>query len=401
MAIESTAINDLIAGLQSKPLERDSQDWLFGERDDATEIDTRHEDNATSPFDRSPPVGSVPQPFGALPFAAQAFTMPQAFDYPLHRPSSPTSHVRVTDWSGIAKKLALPIGLFSIVIVLLGVYVAKSDEADGATPKPKVVAAAAAPEAKPVAAPALAPIEEANVEPPAVEAPQADVAKADETQVVVAVEVSAVEVPAVEAPKPEAATVEAPKVEAPKVEAPKVEAPVTVDPGSPASRFLATTAEPTIPTVAAKAAKAAPAPQTVANLPPAKPIAKTVAKPTKKSIAQARAEKRAAANRAAKASVAAAKARKKQVAAVDDEDEADQPTKPTKATGKGFLQISSTPAMDVWVDGRNSNAQTPVRIILLAGKHKVTLFDKDHAKAKSFEIEIKPDETTKVVKNYQ
>ena len=57
--------------------------------------------------------------------------------------------------------------------------------------------------------------------------------------------------------------------------------------------------------------------------------------------------------------------------------------------------------MEVWVDGRNSNAQTPVRIILLAGKHKVTLFDKEHAKAKSFEIEIKPDQTTKVVKNYQ
>ena len=57
--------------------------------------------------------------------------------------------------------------------------------------------------------------------------------------------------------------------------------------------------------------------------------------------------------------------------------------------------------MEVWVDGRNSNAMTPVRIRLLAGKHKVTLFDKQRAKARSFEVRIQPDETTKITKNYE
>jgi hypothetical protein len=192
-----------------------------------------------------------------------------------------------------------------------------------------------------------------------------------------------------------------------------------IEPGTPAARFLAASpVEPTIPTVAAKPA---PAPTAVAGLnlaktAPAKPTAApATAKaapataPTKvarKSAAQIRAEKRAAAKAAAKASTTAAKARsQKRIAARDDadDDEDDAPVakKPAAAKGKGVLQIASTPAMEVWVDGRNSKAQTPVRIILLAGKHKVTLFDKEHGgKARTFEIEIRPDETTKVSKSY-
>jgi hypothetical protein len=186
-------------------------------------------------------------------------------------------------------------------------------------------------------------------------------------------------------------------IEAPAAESPKPEA-VAVEPGSPASRFLGTSAEPTIPTVAPKAA---PAPQTVPDLRApavaATPMTKA-ARPAKKSAAQLRAERRGAAKRAVK-SVAASKARtKKRVAVADDEDAEKNAPRPN---GKGVLSIASTPSMEVWVDGRNSNAKTPVKIILLAGKHKVTLFDKQKAKAKSFEIEIKPDATTKVVKNYE
>jgi hypothetical protein len=419
MAIESTAINDLIAGLQQRPLQRDSDDWLFGERDDATEIDTSREDKATSPFDRSTPaVVSLPRSFVRQPAAA--------IDYALNRPSSPTTHVR-PNWPSIAKKLALPIGLFSIFVVLLGVYFAKSDgkrvEAKSIAPASveskqaiKVVAAVApAPAAATVVPIDEPPVEgvkvEATVEEvtaaPQVEAPQVEAPQVEAAQVA-APQVAAPQVaaPQVAAPKVAAPKVAAPKVAAPKVEAPKVEPPVaaapapSVEPGSPASRFLGNGVEPTIPTVAPKAA---PAPQTVPNLAPPKPTAAPVAaKPAVTSTAKTvskRAEKRATAKRAAKASLAVSKARsKRQVATASDDEEEETPAKPK---GKGVLSIASTPAMEVWVDGRNSNAQTPVRIILLAGKHKVTLFDKQHAKAKSFEIVIKPDETTKVVKSYQ
>jgi hypothetical protein len=86
---------------------------------------------------------------------------------------------------------------------------------------------------------------------------------------------------------------------------------------------------------------------------------------------------------------------KKAVAAADD----DENPLAGKPAGKGILQLSSSPAMTVWVDGRNSGAETPVKIRLLAGKHKVTLFD--NGKARSFDVEIKPDTTTKITKNYE
>src|SRR5262245_60619715 len=90
MAIESTAINDLIAGFQQRPLQRDSNDWLFGERDDATEIDSGNEEKATTPFDRATP---LPQPFAHQPaFVQQPAFMQQpapALDA-LYRSPSPT-----------------------------------------------------------------------------------------------------------------------------------------------------------------------------------------------------------------------------------------------------------------------------------------------------------------------
>ena len=180
-------------------------------------------------------------------------------------------------------------------------------------------------------------------------------------------------------------------------------------PGSPASRFLAPA--PVETTIKATAEKPAPAPTAVPDLPAAsatetivqapKPAAKAAAKQVakKKSARQLRAEKRMAKLRTNKKSVAAAPAA--------DDDEADAPARKRAmpaadpSGGKGILSIASTPAMEVWVDGRNSKAMTPVRIKLLAGKHKVTLLDKQSAKARSFDVVIKPDETTKVAKSYE
>lgn len=391
MAIESTAINDLISGLQRKPLQRDSDDWLFGERDDlfaepadATQIDPHHEDKSTTPFDKATPasfeIPSLPRPAsGTQP---PSFGQPaHGFDYPVLRSQSPTSHVRIPNWTGIAKRLALPIGLFSIVIVLLGVYFAKTEDS-----KPTTIAASVKTEES--KSTQLAAVQPAAPDPAAADAKPAPAPVAPPAPA---------SAPAVSVTPIEAATAEPPKPEA-----------VEVEPGSPASRFLGTSAEPTIPTVAPKAA---PAPQSVPDLrapavaeksvvraepPVAKPAAKA-ARTAKKSAAQLRAERRAAAKRAAKASVAASKARgKRRVATAGDHEK-----NAARPTGKGVLSIASTPSMEVWVDGRNSNAKTPVKIILLAGKHKVTLFDKQKAKAKSFEIEIKPDATTKVVKSYE
>src|SRR5690242_18890464 len=124
MAFESTAINDFIAGVNQRPLEREPNDWLFGERDDATQIDASGAEPSTTPFDRRTPAGT------ALP--AQSFGRVPAADYPAYRPQSPTKHVRMTDWASIAKRLALPIGMFCIVVAAVGVYVAKTDESKAA-----------------------------------------------------------------------------------------------------------------------------------------------------------------------------------------------------------------------------------------------------------------------------
>ena len=140
MAFESTAINDLISGQQRQPLLREHQDdWLFGtpddmfaERGDPTQIDPSQEDTSTTPFDKATPLP-------AATAAASPYPRVRMLDYP-QRSQSPTTHVRLSRWSSVGKKIALPIGLFSIVIVLLGVYFAKTDEATSA-PALKVAAA--------------------------------------------------------------------------------------------------------------------------------------------------------------------------------------------------------------------------------------------------------------------
>lgn len=367
MAFESTAINDLVAGLQQRPLVRESSDWLFGEsegglfeeRADATQIEPQVP--AAPDVDPMRAV-ALPRPFAQMPMPATATAVAR------HRSS--TTQVHHIDWRGIAKKLALPVGVVSIISVALGVYFAKADE----EPRPRQVASAASgthvqapPPSVAVAAPPAPSAEPARVEPvrkePAAAEPPAPASAS-------AIERSA-------APEP----------------VPTVEPAPTVEPGSPASRFLA---PPPVETTIQTAAKPAPAPTAVPELvasasPSPAPglTAPTATKPVAKRPA-----KKAAAKTVARKSARAAKARapRKSVAAASASD--------VRPAGKGILQITSSSPMQVWVDGRNSKAMTPVRIRLLAGKHRVSLLDNQRGKARSFDVVIRPDETTKVSKSY-
>jgi hypothetical protein len=293
----------------------------------------------------------------------------------------------------LAKKAVLPLGLFTVVMILLAIYLAKTQS----NAESRDVAVTA--EAEAIADPAEA-VEPAPAEPAPVQVTPA-AATAPEPVHTAPAAATAPTPPSPPAPRPIVTPIE-PSV-TPIDEAPAAEA---VEPGSPASRFLA--AEPAQPTIAAGAKSAfVPNTDTLGAESRAEPVAKAKSargKSARQLRAEKRAEKRAAAKRAAKASIAASKARAKARAAAAEEEEVEEgdeaPAPKPPANGKGTLQIASTPPMEVWVDGRNSNAQTPVRIILRAGKHKVTLFDKQTAKARSFEVDIKADETTKIVKKY-
>ena len=70
-----------------------------------------------------------------------------------------------------------------------------------------------------------------------------------------------------------------------------------------------------------------------------------------------------------------------------------EPVKKVKLGGKGQLAISSVSGGTIWVDGRST---TTARMTLEPGKHNVTMFDKKTKKAKTFQVEIKPNQTTTV-----
>jgi hypothetical protein len=395
MAFESTAINELVAGIQQKPLERDSSDWLFGEGDEATEIDPRGAEVRL--FEPDPRAVSLPRPYVEMP----AYALEHAY----HRARSATTHVHAIDWSGIAKKLALPIAVVSIVSVALAVYFAKADEAP-AKASPVVASESAAASVEDVKLEVTAEAVAVPAEPTTAAEPAKPVDVAPVTEAAPPVEpapVGNVAAPVATATAP-VATATAPVATAGTPEAAPAAEAVKVEPGSPASRFLA---PPRVETTIRAAVKPAPAPTAVAGLvspaaatsapaaqPAAEPVAKIAAtRVAKKSARQLRAEKRAAAKRAKRVAKVRAKNRTKRVAAATDDD--------ARSTGKGILSIASTPSMQVWVDGRNSKAMTPVRIKLLAGTHKVTLLDNGRGKSRSFSVVIKPDETVKITKNYE
>lgn len=67
--------------------------------------------------------------------------------------------------------------------------------------------------------------------------------------------------------------------------------------------------------------------------------------------------------------------------------------KNAKLGGKGQLAIANASGGDIWVDGRKPSRS---HLTLEPGKHNITMFDKKTKKAKTFQVEIKPNQTTTV-----
>jgi hypothetical protein len=301
-----------------------------------------------------------PPPVAApLPPPQLAVSLPRPF---VHQPSVgtdkhlATSRVSRTAVTGTNKKLYfVPAGLAIVAAVLVAILMGDKDDdkatrvaASAADAKPAAVLAVEAAAANVEAPPSVTPITEPVAAPPAVAS-----------------------VTPIEPAAAPAATAALPK---------DAVAPAEV---VPASAFVASsggTTVPTVPTVAAATTESeAPAPAAEAAPAPK----------AKKSRRESAREKRAA----KRASKRATKRERKQVARAEKSDKADG-----KLNGNGALQVSSSQPREVWVDGRNSKRMTPLRVLLKPGKHKVTLFDKDKGTAKTFEVEIKPDATTKVSK---
>ena len=395
MATESTAIHDLLSGFNRKAIPDDPDD-------DVLFAGSRRRDGETAPkqpshqpragmFTQPPPPPAPPMDAGSTPaFAAPPARMPsgtqpppyahtvipsapgvptmqlnvspqlvvplpQAFvRHPAHAIQEAHATIRVSKSSAFAavslnKKLyAIPVALFVIAVVLAAVLLTSGDKSA------KKVAAAAAPvaevEAKVPAAPAAA--------------------------VVAATPVAA------------AAPVVAPTPVNKDVIAPPTVVPESTFTAKHEPTFAAVTATPidapkaAVPTAVVAAVSAAP-----------KAAVPAVSK-VKKSKRELARERRAA---------RAAKRAKPRVAVADKPAKAEKSEKAAKAgtedlNGNGALAITSSSPREVWVDGKNSKRMTPLRVLLKPGKHKVTLFDKDHGSAKTFEVEIKPDATTKISK---
>jgi serine/threonine protein kinase len=71
------------------------------------------------------------------------------------------------------------------------------------------------------------------------------------------------------------------------------------------------------------------------------------------------------------------------------------------AKGEGTLLLGSKPPCEIFIDGRNTGLKTPQREIRLpAGKHKITLLNNEFGIKESFAVEIKANETAKMVKDF-
>jgi hypothetical protein len=72
-----------------------------------------------------------------------------------------------------------------------------------------------------------------------------------------------------------------------------------------------------------------------------------------------------------------------------------------KAGGMGKISIGSKPPCKIFIDGSDLDASTPkANIPIAAGKHKVTLMNNEFGIKESFFIDVKPDQTEKVLKDY-
>jgi hypothetical protein len=313
MATESTAIVNLLDLVKNqKKLDRDSaDDLLFGGR-----------------------VRFDPM---AMPAPAHPVMLPQPFIHqPTHAIEQRTHQVARVASNLSPKKLALPVGLFVVAMVLLSVYLAKGDSKS---------------------------------------APKATIVQAP--QPTVEVTMPAATPPPAPAPAPEAA--------AAAVVTPIDQAqPTVTEIEAPVAQPTVTEIQPTVPTVA-EVQPTVPTVPTVADVQPIVEDEKPVAK--KSSPKSKRKSKTRAAKRAKKET---------RVATADEP----KPAKLEKLGGKGGLQISSSPAREVWIDGRNTKQMTPQKLTLSPGTHNITLFDKKTRNAKTFQVDIKANETLRVSKKY-
>jgi hypothetical protein len=347
MASENTAIHDLLAGLQRKPVDQDPDDDVLFAGSRREDAGPRRVPRGTQP---PPDLFAMPPPppiAAPRPSPHLAVSLPRPF---VHQPAVGVDrHISTSRVTRTNKKLYfVPAGLAIVAAVLVAILMGNKD--DKAV---KVAASGAAATEKPAAMIALEAAAAARVATPPSVTPITEPAAAPSVT-----------------PITEPAALPNDAV-----------APAEV---VPASAFVAAqgTTVPTVPTVpaAAVATTETEAPAAVAEAAPAP----AKAKKSRRELAR---EKRSA----KRASKRATKRAPKAVARAES-------TTSEKLNGNGALAVSSSQPREVWVDGRNSKRMTPLRVLLKPGKHKVTLFDKDHGTAKTFEVEIKPDATTKIAK---
>ncbi len=395
MATESTAIHDLLHGISRKAIPDDpDDDVLFAGSRRAAGRSATSQDRAgmftlppppaplvaeASPYAAAPRATAGTPPFAAPPTRTAAGTQPPPIAHKsqitMTAPGAPTMQLYIAPQSVVSlpplpaapatsKKLyAIPVGLFVVVVVLVGVYLTGGH--------------------KHAAAPVAARDDHAAV------------AKMEPTPVEVAPVAAAQVEPVVAAAQP--APVAAPVMESAAVVAPTVPvqndviAPPTV---VPQSAFTAKHEQtvPTVPSVSATPIALPAVPAAVVAAAPAVEAPQAEPAKAKKSRHELAREKRAAKR--------AAKHAKARVALADKPAKVATASKATaeELGGKSALAITSTSPREVWVDGKNSKRMTPLRVLVKPGKHSVTLFDKDHGTAKTFEVEAKADTTTKISK---
>lgn len=71
-----------------------------------------------------------------------------------------------------------------------------------------------------------------------------------------------------------------------------------------------------------------------------------------------------------------------------------------RADGKGTLMLAAKPPCDIIIDGKKTGLTTPQRDLdLSAGKHKITLINKEHGIKEAFSVTVKAGQSTRVVKD--
>ncbi len=152
-----------------------------------------------------------------------------------------------------------------------------------------------------------------------------------------------------------------------------------------------------IATLAASGA-AGPADETIVAAPAPAPAAQAQTQVAPPPAAQAAAA--VAADRGAEQARAAAKRDRKRTARAEAPARADKPKAAAASAGKGTLKIGAKPPCDIFVDGKRTGLVTPqASISLPAGKHTITLVNKEHKIKEQIRVSIEAGETTKVIKD--